>query len=182
MAVKYQSRSSKLTLAITSQPTTTQYIVGDTLSYSGLVVTATRRNGTSVNVTSSCTISPASGSTLSSSGTKTITITYHGKTITTTISVYALSRIAVTTQPSTTTYTEGDTISYSGIVVKAYANNDNIVRTVTSECTYSPASGTTLSSTGSKTATISWRTKSTTLSYMVHGKIYGAYWKTERMV
>lgn len=176
MAVKYQSRSSKLTLAITSQPTTTQYIVGDTLNLSGMVVTATRRNGTSVNVTSSCTFSPANGSSLSSSGTKTITITYNGKSITTSVSVYALSRIAITTAPTKTAYNIGDTISYSGMVVKAYANNDNIVRTITSECTKSPAQGTTLSSVGSFSATISWRTKSTTQSYSVAALIYGAEW------
>lgn len=175
MAVKYQSRSSKLTLAITSQPTTTQYIVGDTLDLSGMVIKATRRSGTTT-VTSQCTFSPANGSTLSSSGTKTITITYQGKTITTSVSVYALSRIAVTTPPTKTSYNLGDTLSYSGMVIKAYANSDYIVRTVTSECTISPASGTTLSTTGSFNATITWRTKSTTQSYAVHANIYGAEW------
>lgn len=176
MAIGYKSRPTKLTLAITTQPTTTEYIVGDTLNLSGMVVTATRRDGTPVNVTSSCTFSPANGSSLSSSGTKTITITYHGKTITTTISVYALSRIAVTTAPTKTAYNVGETISYSGMVVKAYANNDNIVRTITSECTKSPAQGTTLSSIGSFSATISWRTKSTTQAYSVTALIYGAEW------
>lgn len=176
MTVKYQSRSSKLTLAITSQPTTTEYIAGDTLSLTGLVVTATRRDGTPVNVTSQCTFSPANGSTLSSSGTQTITATYQGKKITTTVSVYALSRIAITTPPTKTAYKYGDTINYSGMVVKAYANNDNIVRTITSECTKSPTQGTTLSSTGSFSATISWRTKSTTQSYSVTALIYGAEW------
>lgn len=176
MAVKYQSRSSKLTLAVTSSPTTTQYIVGDTLNLSGMVVTATRRDGTPVNVTSSCTFSPANGSSLSSSGTQNITITYQGKSITTSVSVYVLNRIAVTTAPTKTSYKVGETISYSGIVVKAYANSDNIVRTVTSECSYSPASGTTLSSTGSFSSTITWRTKSTTQAYTVSAKIYGAEW------
>lgn len=176
MAVAYLSRSSKLALAVTTAPTTTQYIVGDTLNLSGIVVTATRRNGNAVDVTSQCTFSPANGSALSSSGTKTITITYQGKSITTTVSVYALSRIAVTTAPTKTSYNVGDTISYSGMVVKAYANNDNIVRTITSECTKSPAQGTTLNSIGSFSATISWRTKSTTQAYSVTAMIYGAEW------
>lgn len=176
MTVKYQSRSSKLTLAITSQPTTTEYIAGDILSLTGLVVTATRRDGTPVNVTSQCIFSPANGSTLSSSGTQTITATYQGKKITTTVSVYALDRIAVTTAPTKTTYYAGEAISYSGIVVKAYANSDNLVRTVTSECSYSPASGTIVSTQGSFNATITWRNKSATQSYNVTVKIYGAEW------
>ena len=176
MAIMYQSRPSKLSLAVATAPTSTQYIVGDTLNLSGLVVTATRRDGIPVDVTSQCTFSPANGSVLSSSGTKTITITYQGKSITTTVSVYALSRIAVTTAPTKTAYTYGESINYSGIVVKAYANNDNIVRTVTSECSYNPANGTTLTSTGSFSATITWRTASTTQAYSVSAKIYGVQW------
>ena len=176
MTVKYQSRSSKLTLAITSQPTTTEYIAGDTLSLTGLVVTATRRDGSTENVTSQCTFSPANGSTLSSSGTQTITATYHGKSITTSVSVYVLNRIAVTTAPTKTTYDYGDTMSYSGIVVTAYANSDAITRDVTTSCSYNPASGTKLTSTGSFSAAITWRNKSTTQSYSVTAKIYGVEW------
>ena len=176
MAVAYISRPTKITIAVTTQPTNTEYMQGDTLDLTDIVVTATQKDGTTEVVTSSCTFSPANGSTLSTSGTQTITISYRGATTTTTVTAYAIDRIAVTTAPTKTAYNVGDTINYNGIVVKAYANNDNIVRTVTSQCTFSPASGTTLSSTGSFSATITWRSKTTTQSYSVTAKIYGAEW------
>ena len=176
MAVTFKSRSSKLTLAITAQPTTTEYLQGDSLNLTGIQVMATRRDGTPVDVTSSCTFSPSIGSTISSSGTITITASYHGKTATTTVTSYAIDRIAVTTAPTKTAYDYGDTISYSGIVVTAYANNDAITRDVTTSCSYNPASGTTLTTTGSFSATITWRNKSTTQAYTVTAVIYGAEW------
>ena len=177
MAVTFKSRSSKLTLAITAQPTTTEYLQGDSLNLTGIQVMATRRDGTPVDVTSSCTFSPSNGSTISSSGTITVTANYHGKSAATTVTSYAIDRIAVTTPPTQTSFGYGDTISYSGIVVKAYANNDSIERDVTSQCTYNPANGAILTEqAGTHDATITWRTKSTTQSYRIIVKIYGAQW------
>lgn len=63
-------------LMVTTQPTKNSYDAGDELDLTGIVVTATYSDGTTANVTSSCTFSPADGDTLSTVGTQTITATY----------------------------------------------------------------------------------------------------------
>ena len=78
-------------IAVTTQPSKTQYDVGDTLDLTGIVITATYSNGATKYVTSGCTFSPDDGDTLSTSGTQTITINYsedgHSATSTATVTV-----------------------------------------------------------------------------------------------
>ena len=62
-------------IAVTSQPEKTIYIVGDELDLSGLVVTATYSDGTSTDVTE-YTTTPVYGSTLGTEGAISITVSY----------------------------------------------------------------------------------------------------------
>ena len=71
-------------IAITSSATKTDYVKGDTLDLTGLVITATY-DKTTENVTN-YTTSPASGSTLSTLGEVTVTISYTERGITKTAS------------------------------------------------------------------------------------------------
>ena len=75
-----------VSIAVTTPPTKTEYIVGDTLDLTGIAVTATYNNGTTSDVTASCTYSPANGATLSSADVDTVNISYtdSGTTLTTT--------------------------------------------------------------------------------------------------
>ena len=125
-----------VSLSIT-QPTKHEYDEGDTLDLTGVVATATFEDGTTQDVTSSCTFSPANGSTLSTPGTQTITATYVYSaegysttlTATTTVTVTALvlpAKIRITTPPTKTTYDDGESISKTGMVVKAYNSDDTI--------------------------------------------------------
>ena len=142
-----------VTLAITSAPTKTSYVVGETLDLTGIQVTATA-GGVGTDVTSQCRFSPADGSTITEAGTITITATYGTKTATTTVTAYALSGIAITTQPTKTAYIVGDALDLTGIAVTATAGQ--ITRDVTADCTFSPANGSTLSTAGSVTITASF--------------------------
>ena len=142
-----------VTLAITSAPTKTSYVVGETLDLTGIQVTATA-GGVGTDVTSQCSFSPADGSTITEAGTITITATYGAKTATTTVTAYALSGIAITTQPTKTAYIVGDSLELTGIAVTATAGQ--ITRDVTADCTFSPANGSTLSTAGSVTITASF--------------------------
>ena len=142
-----------VTLAITSAPTKTAYVVGETLDLTGIQVTATA-GGVGTDVTSECTFSPADGSTITEAGTITITATFGAKTATTTVTAYALSGIAITTQPTKTAYIVGDSLDLTGIAVTATAGQ--ITRDVTADCTFSPANGSTLSTAGSVTITASF--------------------------
>lgn len=164
-------------IAITTQPTKTSYALGEYFATSGMVVTATYNNTTKA-VTGDCTISPANNSRFTSTGTKTImaSYTWNGvtKTATTSVSVgaKALSSIAITTQPTKRTYTEGESLSLSGMVVTATYTDDS-TGTVTG-WTASPANGSTLSGAGTKTITVSYTTggitKNTTTSVSVSAK------------
>ena len=142
-----------VTLSITSQPTKTAYVVGETLDLTGIQVTATA-GGVGTDVTSECAFSPADGSVITEAGTITITATFGAKTATTTVTAYALSGIAITTQPTKTAYIVGDSLDLTGIAVTATAGQ--ITRDVTADCTFSPANGSTLSTAGSVTITASF--------------------------
>ena len=142
-----------VTLSITSAPTKTAYVVGETLDLTGIQVTATA-GGVGTDVTSECTFSPADGSAITEAGTITITATFGAKTATTTVTAYALSGIAITTQPTKTAYIVGDSLDLTGIAVTATAGQ--ITRDVTADCTFSPANGSTLSTAGSITITASF--------------------------
>ena len=142
-----------VTLSITSAPTKTAYVVGETLDLTGIQVTATA-GGVGTDVTSECTFSPADGSAITEAGTITITATFGAKTATTTVTAYALSGIAITTQPTKTAYIVGDSLDLTGIAVTATAGQ--ITRDVTADCIFSPANGSTLSTAGSVTITTSF--------------------------
>lgn len=72
-------------IAITTPPTITEYMVGDELDLTGIVVTATYDDGTFLDVTQNCTFNPADGTVLTASNTS-VTVTYTEGTITKTAS------------------------------------------------------------------------------------------------
>ena len=76
-------------IAVTSQPNKTSFIVGETFDTTGLEITGTYNDSSTADVTSSCTLSPASGSTLNNAGTLTVLVTYLDKTATFTVTVAA---------------------------------------------------------------------------------------------
>ena len=79
-----QTQKVLITISVTN-PTKSSYEVGDTISLSGMVVTAYYSDGSTETIPlSSCTVVTPSTAT---SGTKTITVTYNGKTATVVIYV-----------------------------------------------------------------------------------------------
>lgn len=146
-------------ISVTAKPTKLSYLEGDNFSKTGMVVTAYYNNDTSAVITD-YSISGYS----STPGTKTITVTYNGKSDTFTVTVLAksLSSIAVTTKPSKLTYTEGEAFDKSGMVVTAYYNNTSGVVTDYSISGYTSTPGTkTITVTyGGKTATFTVTVKS----------------------
>ena len=158
-------------ISITTQPTKRAYIVGDTLDLTGIVVTSNK----SGNVTSSCTFSPANGSTLSTAGTITVTATYNGLTTTTTVTATAISGISITTPPTKTSYNVNEYLDLTGIVVTATAGS--LTRDVTASCTFSPANGTQLTTGGTFNITATYGSFTATTSYTVNAShTYGVQW------
>lgn len=129
VVVNYSTTSStSITLSSISLNTSnvqTEFYVGDTFDYSGLIVTAYYDNGTEDIVNPSSVSTPI----MSSAGTKTVTVSYNEnnvtKTATYTITVLAAEVTAIYASVNKT-YHPGETISTSDIYVE-----DNLGNTVT---------------------------------------------------
>ena len=144
-----------LTNIAVTPPTKIIYNVGESLNTNGMVVTATYSDYSTRNVTSSST---TTGFNSSTSGTKTITVSYTESGITktatfsVTISPATLSSIAVSTMPTKTTYNINENLSTSGMTVTA-TYSDNSTKDITSSCTYNGFDSTTA---GTKMITVSY--------------------------
>lgn len=140
-------------IAITTAATSLVFDQNDTLDTAGLVVTGTYSDGSSKDVTSSCAFSPT---TLSTVGEQTITVTCLTKTTSYVVTVSAVatsvSLISVSTMPTKTSYTVGDSLDTTGAVITAEYNNIDSAD-VTSSCSFSP---TTLSTAGTQAITASY--------------------------
>lgn len=79
----YKKAASKTlsSIAVTTQPTKKNYTTCETLDLSGCVVTATYSDGSTENVTSSCTFNPANGAALTTSVTS-VAVSYEEKAAT----------------------------------------------------------------------------------------------------
>ena len=157
-------------ISITTPPAKTTYTAGETFDPAGMVVTATYSNGATA-IATGYTFTPSTGLT---DGTTEVTIQYTEAGVTKTAAqavtvVHRLESIAVTTQPTNTTYEYGDTFSSSGMVVTA-TYSDGATAAVTGYTT-SPSA---LSTVGTQTITVSYTegavTTTATLSVTVERK------------
>lgn len=164
-------------IEVTTAPTKTSYKAGEKINLSGMVVKVNFSDGSSQDVTSQCTFSPSAGTTVYEDTTK-INVTWvwdkanftyqTSQAITVT---RVLSSIAITTQPTKRNYNKGETLSLSGMVVKATFNSGNSA--VVTSYTTSPANGSTLNTTGTITVTVSYsengvtKTASTTVTVSI---------------
>ena len=171
-------------IEITSAPSKTAYKAGETLTMTGITVKATFSDGTSQDVTDEVTFEPAAGTTLYESVNSVKVSWAYGGVATYTVNqpitvTRVLSSIAITTQPTTTTYDKGDKLSLSGMVVKA-TYISGAVEEVTSMCTSSPASGATLSTLGDQTVTITYTENGVTktASFTVTVNVKTVAWST----
>lgn len=110
---------SVTSLSIGSAPTKVRYEVGENLDMTGFSLDA---DGSSVTSGYTMTIGGSdisNGDALISAGKKTITVAYGGKEVSQAISVGAVTSIAVTAPPTTTTYNPGETFSSTGMEITA---------------------------------------------------------------
>ena len=142
-------------IEVTTKPTKTSYLAGDSFNSAGMVVTASYGTGQAVLATAEVSGYSVSPSVLTD-GTTSVTITYSegGETCTTTLAVtvtHRLSAIAVTTKPNKLTYEYGDTLATTGMVVTA-SYSDSQTKAITGySC--SPA---TFSTVGNQVVTVSY--------------------------
>ena len=147
-------------IAVTTAPTKTTYLEGESFDATGMVVKATYSDASQEDVTASCTFSPSTSTELTSSNTA-ITISYTEnaveKTTSQAITVKALQSIALS-GTYTTTFTQNGTFNHDGAVVTATYDGGS-TKTVTSDAEFSNPD---LTTTGTKTVTVTYRGKTTT--------------------
>ena len=124
-------------ISVKTPPTKTAYRIGETIDMTGLVITASFNDGTSVDVTEGYTFAPA---TMASDTTK-VTISYTVEEVTKTveqpITLISLDSIVVKTPPTKTSYKVGETISATGLVLTA-TYTDGSSEDVTEGYTFTP--------------------------------------------
>ena len=115
-------------IEITTQPTTTKYLVGETFSKTGAVVTATYSDATTANVSASATWTPTTGLV---SGSNTITASYTEggvtKTATTTVTGYTVTVQVKDVDGNTLSGGGAPTASATGASITASASGNNYV-------------------------------------------------------
>lgn len=129
-----------VSIAITTPPNKTSYIVGEYFNTTGMVVTGTYDDGTTETIVD-YVFSPNRALETSD---RTITINYKGKIAKQAITVEELHvvGIEITTPPSGTTYTVGDLFDPRGMVVTATYNNGSTAEVT--DYTWDPAGPLTL--------------------------------------
>ena len=149
-------------ISVEQEPYDMEYMVGESLDLTGIKVVADYADGTTADVTSSCTYSPANGYTFVSDSEGEINISYTEDGITKTTSITVLvepvpvfTGISVTTPPTKTEYHYGETLDYTGIVVEGMWS-DGRTEIVTPDCTYSPNDGDTVFANTSGTVVVSY--------------------------
>lgn len=132
LTITYEGKTTTLTVTVedvtlekievTTPPTKTTYIVGDSFDPAGMLVTATYSDESTEDVTAQVSCTPA---TFEEAGQQTVTVSYGSKTTTLTVTVEnpALEKIEVTTDPEKTSYTVGDSFNPAGMVVTATYSN-----------------------------------------------------------
>ena len=115
-------------MAITTAPTKTAYLVGETFNKTGAVVTATYSDATTANVSASATWTPTTGLT---SGSNTITASYTEggvtKTATTTVTAYAVTVQVKDVDGNTLSGAGAPTASATGASITASESGNNYV-------------------------------------------------------
>jgi hypothetical protein len=152
-------------ISVTTPPTKVSYNLGDKLDLAGMVVTAKLTDDTTKPATG-FTTDPANDTVLNKAGTQAVVISFKDGDITKTVTLnvtvaLVLDSISVTTQPTKITYTVGDKLDLTGMVVTA-KYNDNSTKAVTDDCTTVPAKEAVLDKDGKVTVTISYKEGSVT--------------------
>ena len=166
VTVKEETQPATLvSIAITTPPTKVNYEVGDEFNPAGFVITATYSDQTTKKIDTGYTLSDVD---MSTSGTKTVTVTYEEKTTSFDIIVVdkdnpvTLVSIAITTNPAKTEYYVGDTFTSEGLVVTSTYSDGSI--SVVTGYTLSEVD---MNTTGSKTVTVTYLDKTNTFEITV---------------
>lgn len=143
-------------ISVKTAPTKTSYEAGENFDPTGLVITKTFSDNTTVDIpyagnTGDFAFDPTTSTVLTTDNTS-VTITYSGKTCCQAITVSAAKTLSsISISGYTTSFVEGDTFSFGGTVTAHYS--DSSTADVTSSATFSGYNMTTV---GNQTVTVSY--------------------------
>ena len=152
-------------IKITTPPTKTTYTAGEQLDLTGMVVTAEYSDGTTKDITTECTFTPAAGTVLYENIDKiNIAWVWEGQvnySATQAITVNrVLQSIAITTSPNKTAYNKNETLDLAGMVVTATFTSGQTA--AVTGYTTTPAAGAALGTLGNQTVTVSYTERGVT--------------------
>ena len=127
-------------------PDKTSYHIGEAIDYTGATVTAVYSDGSTEDVTSSATFSPADGTVITEDMNENVSISYtdqwnENASGSFSLNVLTLQQELQITPPEKTSYRQGEAIDYTGATVTA-VYSDGSTEDVTSYAVFSPANGT----------------------------------------
>ncbi|MBQ4030246.1 MAG: bacterial Ig-like domain-containing protein [Bacilli bacterium] len=123
----------------------TKYLVGDNISYDGLILNLSYSDGSTGTIESGYETSVPSGTELTKAGSQTITVTYEGISKSFDINVIDVSNISVKDGTIKLTYNKGDKLDLSKLVILV-KYSDNTTEEINSGYTSSLEDGTVLGS------------------------------------
>ena len=156
-------------ISFKSLPSKTSYYVGQKLNYSGLVVVAKYSDGSSKELTSGYTCTPAEGTTLTTQGSQLVQVKYENvlSSFYVNVNEVKLSSISIKSKPIKLTYTVGETLITSGLKLTA-TYNDGSTKEVTSGFTFTPSA---LNTVGTQKITVTYDGKTTSFDVTVNPKV-----------
>jgi photosystem II stability/assembly factor-like uncharacterized protein len=160
-------------IEITTSPDKTDYDIGDELDLTGLVVTATY-GGKTPDGPITIDKNHISGFDSETVGTKTVIITYNGKTAEFTVTVNPLfNRITVKSPPATTDYYLGEPLDLAGLAVAAVYSDESETTVPNKDLT---VSGFDSETAGNKTVIITYNGKTAEFTVTVKNQRYIGDW------
>lgn len=117
-------------IAVTTLPSVTEYAIGESIDYTGIVVTATFADESTIGITDFCTFDPEEGTILETVGTQTVTVTYGS--VSTTFNVEVSSTIEGTytlVSPAYGSIPEGAIVATGGGATASWAIPNYITAT-----------------------------------------------------
>ena len=149
-------------LRLNSSPTRLTYRQGESVDLSGISLIAYMSNGDELLITNGFTYSPKL---LDTAGQVNITVNYEGWlcSFPVTVTEDTLASLVVLSMPDRSTYTQGEMLNTSGLVLRAYTAGGGY-KDIREGFTCTP---TTLSAAGNQTITVSYKGQSCTFSVTV---------------
>ena len=155
-------------ITVKTNPTKTTYLQKETLDVTGGVITATKSNGDTEDISMKDSSVSITGYDANKVGEQTITVTYKGKSTSFQVTVNAntITSISVKTNPTKTNYFVGEELSVAGGIIKVtYSNNST--KDISMSNSEVSISGYNQNTAGNQTIQVAYQEKTTSFTVVV---------------